>query len=62
GAKLLAVTLLGMLAVSVLMLSSAGIYAVVSQSVQERRQCGCSRVAGLPANSDQPHLTPLQAI
>ncbi len=38
GAKLLAVTLLGVFAVAVLMLSSAGIYAVGSQSVQERRR------------------------
>jgi predicted permease len=38
GAKLLAVTLLAVFAISVLALSSAGIYAVVSQSVQERRQ------------------------
>jgi predicted permease len=38
GAKLLAVMLLGTFAVAVLVLSSAGIYAVVSQSVQERGQ------------------------
>jgi ABC-type antimicrobial peptide transport system permease subunit len=38
GPKLLAVTLLGVFAAAVLALSAAGIHAVVSQSVQERRQ------------------------
>jgi len=38
GPKLLAVTLLGVFGATVLALSSLGIYAVVSQSVQERGQ------------------------
>jgi putative ABC transport system permease protein len=38
GPRLLAVTLLGLFAATVLVLSSVGIHAVVSQSVQERRQ------------------------